>query len=186
MGGYPKGFLRTANGETLVERHVELAHSMGMQPVLVGARPEYRALLPDVVAVEDETNLQGPIAGLRALLAHAGDRTVFAVACDMPRVDHSLFSALRAQPRAAVTAARVLGSDKWNPFPARYQGAQTLLEAATAEGVRSFQAFFEYATAQACELTHAALVDADTPEEASSLHLRRAPYWSGRSLTTAL
>ncbi len=201
MGGYPKGLLRTPDGRTLVEQHVELAHSLGMRPILVGARAEYQSLLPGVHSVQDETQLQGPIAGLRALLAETHGQNVFAVACDMPRLDQALFAQLRAQPLALVTASRVLGSDKWNPFPARYQGALDVLEAAIAEGVRSFQGFFRYADAQACELTHAALVDADTPEAASWLHLRRAPYWSlngsrgtnetgqssaGASLTTAL
>lgn len=197
MGGFPKGLLRTELGETLVEQHVALARELNMEPVLVGARSEYASLLPDLDCVPDANGLEGPIAGLRALLAYAQSRTTFAVACDMPRVDRAVIEKLQAAHVAPVTAARVLGSDgkrsKWNPFPARYRQALPLLDVAIAEGARSFQAFFRHASVQHCDLQPNALVDADTPDEAAFFALRRTPVWSaayvgsaGAMRTTAL
>lgn len=177
MGGYPKGFLRSPDGRTLLEQHVELAHSIGMKPVLVGASDAYQSLVPGVATVHDASMLEGPVAGLRALLAMAGTADVFAVACDMPHVDKDVFAQLRAAPPAPVTASRVLGSEKWNPFPARYQNALPHLQAAIDAGARSFQTFFRHVDAQACHLAPASLVDADTPDDAHFLKLRRAPYW---------
>lgn len=122
MGGAAKGLLRTASGETIVERWAALFDRLGIERVLVGGRPEYAAL--GWRQIDDDPEARGPLAGVLALLSEAGDRAAIAVACDMPFVSDALVSALLAAPAAPIVAPR--DAHGWQPLFARYDAARVL------------------------------------------------------------
>jgi molybdopterin-guanine dinucleotide biosynthesis protein A len=124
MGGSPKGLLRTSasSDETLVGRWRALFERVGIPAVLVGDRSEYAAL--GLTMLRDARVGVGPIGGLVALLAHAGDGHAIAVACDMPAVSESLVLRLARAPEAAAVAPR--RDDRWEPFFARYDAPLAL------------------------------------------------------------
>jgi molybdenum cofactor guanylyltransferase len=140
MGGRDKAALLAPGGsETLLARLLRLSRAAGLQPVLVGGQGA-----PGVTLLCDEPAGIGPIGGLCALLAHAGDRTAIALACDLPYLSAELIAKLaHAGSTAAVLAARDLPSGKWQPLFARYDSPRVLpvLRAAIASGTRSFQSF---------------------------------------------
>ena len=95
--GSPKGLL-VHRGKTLIARWIRVLAEAGVEPVLVGARPEYARLglptLADEVSNEASEGVarggkrgvragNGPLGGLCALLDAAGSRQVLCVACDM-------------------------------------------------------------------------------------------------------
>jgi molybdopterin-guanine dinucleotide biosynthesis protein A len=142
MGGAPKGLLPAPGGaESIAARLVRVGREVGLAPVLVGEAAPYAGLGLPVLA--DEPPGVGPLGGLAALLAHAGDQPAIALACDMPGVTRELLLRLAASARRAdVIAAR--RGERWEPFFARYDSAKVLpvLRAAIREGVRSFQDLF--------------------------------------------
>ena len=102
MGGKPKGLLERG-GVALVDRWGRLFDALGVDHVLVG---ENRAYLPRR-ALPDAVQGVGPLGGLVALLAQAGERRTVAVACDMPYVTPKLVERLLgAEPANAVAARR--------------------------------------------------------------------------------
>lgn len=143
MGGEPKGLLPAPGEpqESLVGRLVRIAREEKLDVVLVGDATPYASL--GVPALADDPPDTGPLGGLAALLAHAGDRAAIAIACDMPHVSADdilrLATSLVSSP---VLAAR--RGDLWEPFFARYDSRRVLpdLRRAISEGVRSFQDFF--------------------------------------------
>lgn len=170
MGGRPKGLLRApgGGGETLVERLVAAGHAAGLAPVLVGAAEAYEGVVTGVPRIADAPEGVGPVGGLNALVAHAGDADAVAVACDMPHVTAEVLRALVARPCAAdVLAARRDG--RWEPMLARYHSPRVrpAVEAALRDGVRSFQRVFERLSVEPLPLDGAierALADWDWPE----------------------
>jgi molybdopterin-guanine dinucleotide biosynthesis protein A len=137
MGGCDKAELRTAGGEGLLERLLRFGRAMRLPCVVVGGSPR-----PDVVVLPDEPAGIGPIGGMRALLAYAGERPAIALACDLPYVSAALISRLvHAPSEASVLAPRDPETGKWQPLFARYDSARALpsLDMAIARGVRSFQ-----------------------------------------------
>lgn len=122
MGGVAKGLLRTASGETIVERWGAMFDRLGVERVLVGVRPEYATL--GWRQIEDDPQARGPLAGVLALLSEAGDRYAIAVACDMPFVSDALLSALLGAAHAPIVAPRQGG--RWQPLFARYDAAPML------------------------------------------------------------
>jgi molybdopterin-guanine dinucleotide biosynthesis protein A len=140
MGGRDKArLLAPGSEEPLIERLLRLGREAGLSCVVVGGRaPEGTTL------VHDDPEGIGPIGGLCALLAHAGERPALALACDLPYVTAALIMRLARDPSSApVLAARDPETGKWQPLFARYDAARVLppLRAAIAEGVRSFQTF---------------------------------------------
>lgn len=171
MGGVPKGLLRVASGETIVERWRRIFEELTIPCVLVGERAKeaYEGVGLDVLADDPAARDLGPLGGVLSLLAHAGDRKVIAVACDMPFVSRDLVQRLcSAAPGAAAVAARREG--RWEPFFARYD-ARTVLPIAIAharERRSSLQALLDAARAEELLLTgseHAELRDWDTPAD---------------------
>ncbi len=170
MGGEPKGLLEAPDtGEPLAARLARLGREAGMGVVLVGEASAYGAL--GLEAIADDPAIDGPLGGLSALLARAGDRPAIAVACDMPQVSVGALRALIEAPAGPTILAARRGPDApWEPLFARYDPARALpaLRAAAAEGVRSFQKLFARVGAEALapsEVVEAALVDWDTPED---------------------
>lgn len=121
MGGVVKGLLRTASGETILERLVAATReaSSGAEIVLVGEHPS----LVDLPwpRLWDDPPRRGPLGGLRALLRHADarGRLALALASDLPGVTPALLHRLmREAPGAEVYAPRL--DSIWQPLFARY------------------------------------------------------------------
>lgn len=145
MGGAAKGLLRVASGETIVERWGAIFDRLGIERVLVGARAEYAAL--GWRRIDDDPEARGPLAGLLALLAEAGDGRTIAVACDMPHVDEALVRALLDAPDAPIVAPRRDGC--WEPLFARYDAPSVLpiARAQAREGRMALQSLLDRAGA---------------------------------------
>jgi molybdopterin-guanine dinucleotide biosynthesis protein A len=169
MGGAPKGLLPAPDtGEALVARSLRLARALGLDVTLVGDATPYRALVGDVAPLDDEAPGSGPLGGLCALLAWAGERPVIALACDMPRVSLAHLGALRDHPsRDAVVAARRAPDAPWEPLLARYDAARVLpaARARLARGERSLQGLLAAVGAADAGLDAGACDDWDTPED---------------------
>src|SRR5262249_43557820 len=97
MGGRDKALLSAPDtGETLLARARRLGEELGFECVVVGgpARGELRVLADDPPGI-------GPLGGLGALLAYAGDRPAIALACDMPFVTEDMLARLASsEPHA--------------------------------------------------------------------------------------
>lgn len=129
-------------GEALLERLARIGRELGFDVVAVGGAAA-RFGLP---RLDDDPAGIGPIGGLAALLAHAGDRKAIALACDLPYLEPALLARLAAAPAAEpVLSSRDPGSGKWQPLFARYDAPRVLpiLRAEIARGVRSFQTFLQ-------------------------------------------
>jgi molybdopterin-guanine dinucleotide biosynthesis protein A len=138
MGGRPKGLLVTAGGDTIVDRWRAVLKDAGVtRIVLVGSHAAYTHLAPEML--HDSPPGIGPLGGLVALLARAGDGDAIAVACDMPSVSVGLVTRLLTAPRAPVVAPRIEG--RWEPLFARYDAGRVraLAEAQTRERDHSLQ-----------------------------------------------
>ncbi len=143
MGGRPKGRLRAPNGGLpIVVELVAAGRAAGLAPVLVGDARPYEDLVPDVRRIADDPVGVGPLGGLSALFALAGERQVVVVACDMPHVEAADLRMLVDHPSgAAVVAPRRGEAGPFEPLFARYDPARVRepLRRALASGVRSFQ-----------------------------------------------
>jgi molybdopterin-guanine dinucleotide biosynthesis protein A len=166
MGGQPKGLLELTPGLTLVGRWRALFQGLGIACVLVGESAAYAG--EGVPAIAD-AEAEGPLGGLLALLAHAGDRVAVAVACDMPFVSDALVTRLVEEAPAPALVARRGG--RWEPFFARYDARAILplAEASARSGARSLQAILDAVGARELALSPdeaAQLDDWDTPADA--------------------
>lgn len=171
MGGVQKALLTTPDGqETLLARTLRVAAEAGVTAVLVG-RAELGTAAPGLVQLADSESCSGPLAGLVALLEHAGDRPALAVACDMPYVSAVLLRRLaHTQPEAAVLAPRDAATGKWQPLFARYdpRSVSPVLAREIQAGARSFQAVFKALAVEELTLSSAeerTLRDWDTPKD---------------------
>jgi molybdopterin-guanine dinucleotide biosynthesis protein A len=136
MGGAPKGLLRVADGQTILARTLELLREVEASVVLVGRSEAYASGLPSIGPRADSTGTlsaferigdaedeAGPLAGLVALLEHAGTGPVLALACDMPYLTAALVRRVASHsPDAAALAPRRDG--RWEPLFARYDAAR--------------------------------------------------------------
>jgi molybdopterin-guanine dinucleotide biosynthesis protein A len=166
MGGQPKGLLELTPGLTLVGRWRALFQRLGIACVLVGESGAYTGERVPAIADADAA---GPLGGLLALLAHAGERVAVAVACDMPFVSDALVARLVDAPPTPALVARRAG--RWEPFFARYdaRAIRPLAEAAARSGARSLQAILDAVGARELPLSPeeaAQLDDWDTPADA--------------------
>jgi molybdopterin-guanine dinucleotide biosynthesis protein A len=171
MGGQPKGLL-VQEGLPLVERTARLAAALG-DVVLVGRSEAYAHLGRPFV--DDARAEAGPLGGLVALLAFAGQRSAIALACDLPRVSRGLLERLATEePEAIALAPRSRGF--WEPLFARYDAARALRLAREAldAGERSMQPLLDRLGARELSLDLAereAIVDWDRPEDVDDLRV---------------
>jgi molybdopterin-guanine dinucleotide biosynthesis protein A len=182
--GSPKGLLRAPDegragasrarqepAETLVERLVRVGAEAGLDVCLVGEASAYAQLVPALPRLPDAPEGVGPLAGLAALLAAAGERPAVSVACDMPFVDADALRKVAFFPTlAAVVAPRRGPAAPFEPMLARWEPGRVLpeLRAALGEGVRSFQALLRRLEVEPLPVDDAlsrALVDWDAPED---------------------
>jgi molybdopterin-guanine dinucleotide biosynthesis protein A len=117
MGGIAKGLLLAPSGETLVARWERLFAELGWTCVLVGQHDAYAAIA--IERLTDDPPGIGPLGGMTALLARAGQGRAIAVACDMPFVSIELMSKLATYPSQAPILAPRRGG-MWEPLFARY------------------------------------------------------------------
>lgn len=186
MGGRPKGLLRVpGTDERIVERLVRLSREAGLTPILVGDATPYRQLAmlggeggapgagdqEQVAVLADHPGLTGPLAGLAALLAEAGEGDVIALACDMPFVTaEALASLICFPPGDAIVSPQSGPEALWEPLFARYHApsVRPVLRVAAADGVRSFQGLFKRVGPAPLPLDaaiSAALEDWDSPAD---------------------
>ncbi len=169
MGGHPKGLLASLDtGEALAVRIARIAASLPADLALVGDAKAYRAHLPDVPAVADEPAGIGPLGGLAGLLAAYPDRTVIALACDMPFVTaEHLVALLAAHPAAPCVCARAADGTRWEPFFSRWNATPALptVRAVIDGGGRSLQRAVDAMGARELTLDAMALADWDTPDD---------------------
>lgn len=167
MGGIDKSQLRTPEGtETLLERLLRIGGDLQFECVVVGGvdRSGVRVLADDPAGT-------GPIGGLHALLQYAGERSVIALACDMPYVSAALVARLAlAQSTAPVLAARDAQVGKWQPWFARYDAPAAIvpLRDAIKRAEHSLQRVFERMAIEEFRLEpaeHALLRDWDEPAD---------------------
>lgn len=172
MGGVAKGLLRAPSSElTLVERlarEVSIAAPQA-ELVLVGDTPAYAQLGMSTVA--DAPHGIGPLGGLIGSLNHAQQRGathLLALACDLPRLDHSLLARLlNESPHAEAFVVEHAGVR--NPLIGRY-AVTAALQAARAvheRGRRALQAVLETMSTVSLVLENDSLVadDWDTPSD---------------------
>lgn len=161
MGGRAKGLLPGPGGVTLLERWHRLFEALEIESMLVGRRPEYAAIpLPQL---EDAPAGVGPLGGLAALLAAAGERRAVVVACDMPYASQEDVEALLAAPAAPIVAPRRDG--RWEPLFAVYDAPTVLpfVRRQLDEGRHSLQALLTEAGARELAMDPAHLDDWDAP-----------------------
>jgi molybdopterin-guanine dinucleotide biosynthesis protein A len=175
MGGAAKGLLAAdggksgGTGDTIIERWARLFGDLGITCVLVGAHEAYAQ--SGILQIPDDASTEGPLAGLIALLEHAGragSPSAIAVACDMPFVSAGLVRRLMDAPPATIVAARRDG--RWEPFFARYDAASVLPVARTraAERKMSLQGLLDACGATEMAIDpgeHHELRDWDSPED---------------------
>ena len=174
LGGVAKGNLDAPDGGTLVDRSLRLLEGLGIPVVLVGPS---RGIRPDqgshTIACEDEPPGIGPLGGLIALLRHAGDSRVLALACDMPFVSTKLLvrELLAFDPRAR-PSSRPAASGIWEPSAPCTPRPRVLPIAAVARaalGARSLQGLLDGAgrdrAAASMRPATSSSRDWDTPED---------------------
>jgi molybdopterin-guanine dinucleotide biosynthesis protein A len=141
MGGVDKGLLHAKySDESLVSRTARVAQDAGFtRVVLVGRASAYEHLGLEIV--EDRPGVEGPIAGLFALLDR--ERAPFVlVGCDMPSLTSSTLARLaEGSPTRAALAPRHAGGGKWEPLFAWFHPARLVSASAAVadESARSFQ-----------------------------------------------
>jgi molybdopterin-guanine dinucleotide biosynthesis protein A len=172
MEGRAKGLLRAPTGETLVQRWLTLFSTLGVDAVLVGRNDAYESV--GVEQLADDPPGIGPLGGLVALLARAGDRDVIAVACDMPFVTLELLGKLITYEPGAAAVAPCSGK-RWEPLFARYSApfALELARQRVANGEHALQGLLAALSAVELPLSGpemALMRDWDVPAD---LHPRR-------------
>jgi molybdopterin-guanine dinucleotide biosynthesis protein A len=125
MGGLPKGMLEHPSGSgTLVDHVLALAGLIGGEPVLVGLHDAYAGL--GIRRLGDVRAGAGPLSGLASLLAAAGDRNAFAIACDLPFLPVGLLRSLQSSLTPDADAAMPLRSTGREPLCALYRAPRVL------------------------------------------------------------
>lgn len=154
MGGYDKAQLAApGSAETLLGRLWRLSSELGLRCVVVGG-----PLRPGLEVLPDDPPGIGPLGGLGALLAHAGQQPVIALACDLPLLSVELIARLaRSGSAASVVAPRESRHGKWEPLCARYDPVRVLpaVRRASASGAHSLQTLFRELDVEELALTDA-------------------------------
>jgi molybdenum cofactor guanylyltransferase len=178
MGGVPKGLLRRASGETILEHLTALCREVSPSSslVLLGTHAAYAATpletLPDV------PEGIGPLGGLAALLHAATQGTprqpdlraeqAVILGCDQPYLSVSLLR--RLVTHASNRAVCVQLDGHWNPVFARYPASNALAVVLSqiAKGSPSMQPLLKRLQAEALPLSESdrnALRDWDRVED---------------------
>ena len=173
--GRPKGLLPApGGGGSILDTLGGAGIAAGLDVVFGGESAPYAAIAPTIARLDDAPPGGGPIAGLRAALAHAqalGRRHVVLVACDMPYVTAAVLNEVSThRSEAPVLAPRPGPQSPWEPMLGRYEvdTVRDVLDTAFAGGVRSFQRLFGSLPVDALPLSpgiERALRDWDEPDD---------------------
>lgn len=82
--GSPKACLPHPQGGSFADHALRVASALSEEVVVLGEPPTALVLPREQVVLRDAPGRGGPLAGLLALLACAGDRWSLLLACDMP------------------------------------------------------------------------------------------------------
>ena len=138
--GSDKVFLEF-DGQTLLDRTLELARSLTQQVSVVGDAAKFAAFAP---VVEDQFRGCGPLGGIHAALSGSATEFNLMLAVDMPFLTLELLRYLSARARASaalVTVPRCGGG--WQPLCAVYRRQfAELAEKALREGRHRIDALF--------------------------------------------
>jgi len=139
--GADKAFLEW-QGQTLLERALELAHTVTQQVALVGSAEK---LASYGRVVEDVYRERGPLGGIHAALRATTTDLNLVIGVDMPflrsELLHFLVEQARAHGTALVTVPR--SGEGWQPLCAVYrQGFRTLAESALKRGENKIDSLF--------------------------------------------
>lgn len=106
--GRSKALLTTPDGQTWLDRALQVLAAAGCAPLLTSLRaPPPPPLEREVQWVYDRHPGLGPLAGLEAVLAASPTPWTLVVATDMPQLDAGLLARLIAEPRPAEVQALV-------------------------------------------------------------------------------
>lgn len=148
-------------------------HSTCANVVTVGqAMPaSFRA---DVRHVADlRPTIEGPLAGIEALLASNIDSEYLVVACDMPRLTREVLLKLTQPSEAAATALQLDGRDRLESIPIRISAAALpALRAFLNSNQRAVWRFLQMLPAEIIRAPASfadALININTPEELEEL-----------------
>jgi molybdopterin-guanine dinucleotide biosynthesis protein A len=167
------------DGETLLQRALQLASSAAAETVLVGPRAELEA---HGRVVEDVYPGQGPLAGIHAALAATATELNLVLAVDTPFLEPRFLEYLVAQAResdAVVTLPRT--ADGFHPLAAVYRRVfRETAERALQQGRNKIDALFsevETRILEAAELEKLAFAPAifenlNTPEDVERARAR--------------
>jgi len=132
LAGQDKSQLQVG-GRTILERQVDALHGLVARIWLVG----YRGNLPNglpVAVLADRAAGRGPLGGLDAALAAAGDDDVLLLACDLPNVTRPMLAHL-IHRRGGADAVVPRTEHGYHPLCAVYgQSCRTPVERRLREG----------------------------------------------------
>jgi len=132
MAGRDKSQLQI-DGRTILERQVEALHGLVARIWLVGYRGSPARWLP-VAVLADRASERGPLGGLDAALAAAGDDDVLLLACDLPNVTRPMLAHL-IHRRGGADAVVPRTERGYHPLCAVYaQSCRTPVERRLGEG----------------------------------------------------
>jgi molybdopterin-guanine dinucleotide biosynthesis protein A len=185
LGGVAKPFLQVG-GRTIAECQLALLRAAGLARLFAVANDPAPWGPLGVDVVPDRVAGRGPLGGIQAALAAAGDcDAVVCVAGDLPFVAPALLAALRDRaPGAAAVAPRAAGGIE--PLCARYDRALLpVIDARVAAGELAVHSLLEGLAVDWIEGAELAALDPDgrsffninTPED-----LRRAEELAGRGV----
>jgi molybdopterin-guanine dinucleotide biosynthesis protein A len=165
MGGRDKGLLGW-RGRPLIAWLHELVRPLSDDLIISCNRNAERyAAYADRVVSDQDSDFQGPLAGIRAGLAVARHTQLLILPCDAPLVDRPLLDALLA--RAGSKPAVVRQGQYWQPlFCLLPTALRDDLESAWQAGERSPQRWLDSLapTPLDCPLDDARLANLNTPE----------------------
>jgi molybdopterin-guanine dinucleotide biosynthesis protein A len=115
--GTDKAFV-VLNGQTLLERALELARSVTSNVYIVGSPEKFAAFAP---VVEDAFPECGPLAGIHAALRASSAQVNLILAVDVPFASAELLRYLLARARESAAVAFVPKAGGWQPLCAVYR-----------------------------------------------------------------
>jgi len=171
--GVNKALLKVDQNETLIARVLHNMQALSDDLIIVSNSPELYADL-DARQVGDEFEEAGPLAGIHAGLLAAKYDWIFAVACDMPLVDHRLARYMVLLSKGHDAVVPQIGGD-FEPLHALYKKTcRPAIEARLQAGQRRVVSFFSDVRVRYVEPREVAIFD---PEGHSFFNANRPADW---------
>lgn len=146
--GSDKAFLML-DGQTLLERGLELARSVTDNVRIVGSAEKFAAFAP---VVEDVFRECGPLGGIHAGLKTSSAELNLMLAVDLPFVTQELLRYLVTRARESAAVAIVPRTEGWQPLCAVYRREfAEVAESALREGRYKIATLFDLVLTEAVE-----------------------------------